>query len=251
MDRRTFLPGIALGLLATLRAAHAQPSAKVPRIGLLLFDAPIPGTNIFLDAFMEGLRDRGYVEGQNLVIERRYAQGRPERAAEFAAELVRIRVDVIVIFGPGPLQAARQATQTIPLVMLASSSDPVADGIAQSLARPGGNITGLTYAVSAERFGKQLELLKLAVGAINRVAVLWDLDLETFRKFWAVPLKDAGRVLDLSVMPPTQVRDTHELPAAFSQIKQQQADAVLVATGGPINAARTQVAELAIAHRLQ
>ena len=250
MDRRTFLPGIALGLFAALCAAHSQPAGKLPHIGLLMFDAPSPRTNTFLDAFMEGLRERGYVEGQSLVIERRYARGRPEWAAELAAELARSRVDLIVIFGPGPLQAARQATQTIPLVMLASSSDPVADGIAQSLARPGGNITGLTYAVSAERFGKQLELLKLAVGAINRVAVLWDLDLEMFRKFWAAPLKDAGRGLGLSVMPPTQVRDARELPAAFSQIKQQQADAVLVATGGPINAAREQVAELAIAHRL-
>ena len=120
----------------------------------------------------------------------------------------------------------------------------------EPLRGPGGNITGLTYAVSAERFGKRLESLKLAAGAISRIAVLWDLDLEMFRKFWVAPLKDAGRMLGLSVMPPTQVRSAQELPAAFAQIKQQQADAVLVATGGPMNAAREQVAELAIAHRL-
>ena len=146
---------------------------------------------------MLGLRELGYTEGRNLLIERRAADGHAERLPELAAELVRSQVELIVIFGPQPLEAARKATKTIPLVMIASSSDPVAEGVALSLARPGGNITGLTYAASSDRFGKQLELLKSAVGQITRVAVLWDLDLEIFRRFWAAPLADAGRMFGL------------------------------------------------------
>jgi putative ABC transport system substrate-binding protein len=250
MDRRRFLPGIVFGLCAALPAAQAQPVGKTSRIGLLIFGPPVARPDVFLEAFMEGLRERGYVENQNLIVERRYAHGRSERVPDLASELVHSQVALIVIFGPGPLEGARKTTKTIPLVMVAGSSDPVADGIAQSLARPGGNVTGLTYAVSAERFGKQLELLKLAVGRIDRVAVLWDLDLEIFRRFWAAPMKEAGRVLGLEVQPPTHVHDAQELLAAFALMKRQQADAMLVATGGPLNAARPQVAELAIAHRL-
>ena len=155
-----------------------------------------------------------------------------------------------MIFGPQPLEAARKATKTIPLVMIASSSDPVAEGVALSLARPGGNITGLTYAVSSDRFGKQLELLKSAVGRIARVAVLWDLDLEMFRRFWAAPLADAGRMLGLEVQEPVRVTDAQGLPAAFALMKQRRADAILVATGGPLNAARARVGEFAIQYRL-
>jgi len=249
MNRRTFLPGIVLGLYTALPAVQGQPVGKTPRIGLLAFGPPAAGPDPFLAAFIEGLGERGYVEGQNLIVEIRYALGRSERVPELAAELVQSQVDLIVVFGPGPLEGARKTTNTIPLVMVAGSSDPVADGIAQSLARPGGNITGLTYAVSAERFGKQLELLKLAAGTISRVGVLWDLDLEIFRRFWEAPMRDAGRVLGLEVQPPTHVRDAQELPDAFALMR-RQADAMLVATGGPLNAARAQVAELAIAHRL-
>ena len=164
---------------------------------------------------------------------------------------MRSRVDVIVIIGPAPLEAARKATNTIPPVMSASSIDPVAEGVALSLARPGGNITGLTYAVSSDRFGKQLELLKSAAGRIARVAVLWDFDLETFRRFWAAPLTEASRILGLTIQEPVRVRTAQDLPAAFISMKQQRADAMLVATGGSaIFPSRAQVGELALHHRL-
>src|SRR6185436_19117102 len=159
---------------------------------------------------MQGLRELGYVEGRNLAIEYPDAHGREDRLPELAAGLVRSQVDVIVINGPAPLQAARKATQTIPLVMSASSIDPVAEGVAHSLSRPGGNITGLTYGVSSDRFGKQLELLKSAAGRVARVAVLWDFDLEIFRRTWAAPLAEAGRILGLSIQEPTRVREAQE-----------------------------------------
>jgi putative ABC transport system substrate-binding protein len=199
---------------------------------------------------VQGLRDLGYVEGRNLVIEYPDAREREDRLPELAADLVRSRVDVILVIGPAALGPARKATKTIPLVMIAGSSDPVAEGVAQSLARPGGNITGLTYAVSSERFGKQLEFLKSAAGRVARVAVLWDFDLEIFRRFWAAPLADAGRILGMEVQDPVLVRDAHELPAAFTRMKQQRANAFLVASSGPLFPARAQVAELALQDRL-
>ena len=197
---------------------------------------------------MQGLRERGHVEGRNLVIEYPDALGREDRLPELAADLVRKQVDVILIIGPAPLEAARKATKTIPLVMVASSADPVAEGVALSLARPGGNITGLTYAES-DRFKKQLELLKSAAVRVTRVAVLWDFDLKTYRRDWEVPLTDAGRILGLNIQEPVRVRDAQELPAAFVLMKDRQADAVLVASGAPFQA-RAQVGQLALQYRL-
>jgi putative ABC transport system substrate-binding protein len=198
---------------------------------------------------MQGLRDFGYVDGQNLVVEYPDALGREDRFPELAAGLVRNKVDVILIIGPAPLAAARKATRTIPLVMVASSSDPVAEGVAASLARPGGNVTGLTYA-ETDRFKKQLELLKAAAPRAARVGVLWDFDLDVFRRFWATPLADAGRILGLEILDPVRVGNAQELPSAFAQITQRQAEAILVASGGLLLPARATVAELAVRHEL-
>jgi putative ABC transport system substrate-binding protein len=133
--------------------------------------------------------------------------------------------------------------------MVASSADPVAEGVARSLARPGGNITGLTYA-EPDRFKKQLELLKSAVTRVTRVTVLWDFDVQHYRRYWDAPLTEAGRVLGLTIQEPVRVRDARELPAAFALMKQRQAEAVLVASSGPIFPARAQAGELALQHRL-
>ncbi len=246
--RRWLLQWLAGAAALHGRAALAQ--AKVVRVGFLVFQAPPNPADPNSRSVEQGLLDAGYVEGRNLVIERRYAQGNAQLLPALAAELVQAQVDVIMIFGPAPLEAARRATRTIPLVMLASSSDPVADGLAVSLARPGGNITGLTYAVSSGRFGKQLELLQLAAPRLGRVAVLWDLDLEIYRRSWAAPMADAARTLGLEVLAPTIVQAARDLPEAFAQMKRQRADAILVATGGPLNAARAQVGALAIQHQL-
>jgi putative ABC transport system substrate-binding protein len=215
-------------------SAGARPSTSLPS----------------LEAFENGLRELGYVERQNLVIEWRFAGGAFARLPDLAADLVRSGVDVIVVAGPGPIQAARGASTTVPIVMLAGSSDPVAEGLVASLARPGGNITGLTYAVSPDRFGKQLELLNEAAGRLSRVVVLWDLDMDLYRRQWATPLGDAARRLGLQLQGPVQVRGPDQLDAAFAEMIAQKAEAVLVVMGGPAYQHRGRVAELAIRNRL-
>jgi putative ABC transport system substrate-binding protein len=198
---------------------------------------------------MEGLRAQGYVDGQNLVIEYPDADGREDRLPELAAQLVRKKVDVILVIGPAPLPAARNATRSIPLVMVASSSDPVAEGVAVSLARPGGNVTGLTYA-EPDRFKKQLEMLKSAAERVRRITVLWDFDLKTFHRDWEGPLASAGRTLGLTVQEPIRVGTEDELPAAFTTMKRREADAFLVASSGFLFPSRHRVSELAREHSL-
>jgi putative ABC transport system substrate-binding protein len=255
MDRRTFLAGAA-ALLAAPLAAEAQPAGKVQqsgqlrRVGFLALGSRPPTPDPVVEAIDQGLRDYGYVEGQNLIVERRWAYGDRGRLPSLAAELVRSRVEVILVAGPPPIEAVRQATTTIPIVMAAGSADPVAEGLAASIARPGGNITGVTYAVSPERFGKQLELLKSASIRLSRVAVLWDLDLDLFRRVWATPLREAAQALALQVQEPIQVHDEQQLPQAFATMQESRADAVLVATGGPLYGARALVGTLAVKHRL-
>jgi putative ABC transport system substrate-binding protein len=216
------------------------------------FLAPVrPDARTQLDqAFAAGLRELGYVDGKNVLIEWRYGDGSPQGLAALAAELARVPVDVIVVGGPIPLRAAREATTTIPIVMVASSADPVGDGVAASLARPGGNITGLTYAVSTERFGKQLEVLKEAAPAVSRVAVFWDLDLALFRQSWAAPLDAAARKLGLQILEPFHVLEEAGIEPAFASMKRQRADALLVAIGGPTQRYRARVAATALEHRL-
>ena len=214
MDRRTFISGITVGALAAPLAAQVAPARKISRIGTL--SARSGPADALTSPFVQGMRDLGYVEGQNLVIERRDADGHSERLPALAGELVRSRVDLIVVFGPAPLEPARKATSTIPIVMAASSSDPVAEGFAASLGRPGGNVTGLTYA-EPDRFGKQLEYLKTAARKISRVAVLWDLDPKIYERFWAAPLAEAARRLGIEVPEPVLVADTQALPAAFAR----------------------------------
>ena len=165
------LAALACGLLAAPLAAGAQQPAKVPRIGFLGSGSPAT-YGALVDAFRQGLRELGYVEGQNVVMDLRWAEGRFERLPALAEELVRLKVDVILTHGtPGPL-AAKQATTTIPIVV-AVAADPVGNGLVASLARPGGNITGLSL-LAPELGGKRLQLLKEVVPAVSRVAILWN-----------------------------------------------------------------------------
>jgi len=161
MDRKTVAP---------FHPAEAQQPAKIPRIGLLSA-VPLSSMSARVEAFRQGLRELGYVEGQNIVIEYRFAEGKLDQVSHNAAELVRLKVDAIVTAGATDTRAAKQATSTIPIVM-AFDSDPVGSGFVASLARPGGNITGLS-SLTPEITGKQLELLKDIVPRLSRVAVLW------------------------------------------------------------------------------
>src|SRR5712691_2954950 len=171
MDRRAFIGAMAGGLLAAPLAAEAQQAGKVWRIGLLMEG---PNKNLHPESaanrFVDGLRDLGYVEGQNLVIEYRYADNRPERIPEFAAELVRLKVDVIVTVGTRETVTAKAATSTIPIVML-FVGDPVGTGLVSSLTHPGANVTG-TSVMMSDVSGKRLELLREIVPKLRRVAIL-------------------------------------------------------------------------------
>jgi putative ABC transport system substrate-binding protein len=174
MDRRTFLASVTGGLLAAPPAAEAQQARKVVRIGVLEQggSGPSPGSNKILGAFRQHLREMGYIEDQNLVMEYRFAEGRAERLPDLAAELVQLKVDVIVAGGTlGPL-AAKRATTRVPIV-LAAAGDPVGTGLVASLARPGGNVTGLSNH-SADLTGKRLQLTKELVPGLSRIALLWN-----------------------------------------------------------------------------
>jgi putative ABC transport system substrate-binding protein len=245
-DRRAFLSAVAAALLARPLAAQVTATVRRVRIGILSLRAPV--SNPRNDALFEGLRERGYIAGENVVLDYPDTEGREERLPAIAADLVKRRPDVILVVGPAPLPAARNATTSIPLVMVASSGDPVAEGVAQSLSRPGGNVTGLTYA-EPDRFKKQLELLKATAPRTARVAVLWDFDLASYRQLWHQPLADAGRILGLRIEEPVRVGSADDLPAAFDTLR-QRADALLVASGGTNFAARERIGRLAIEHRL-
>ena len=221
--RKAFIVGLAIGLVAAPLAASAQQPAKVPRVGYIGSVGPTVGAPI-LEAFRQGLRDLGYVEGQNIAIESRWAEGRVERFPDLAAELVRLKLDVFVVTStPGAL-AAKQATSTIPIVMLAVD-DPVGVGLVASLARPGGNVTGLTNFAVALR-AKSLELLKEVVPEVTRVAVLSEpayvlhatymRETEVAAQALAVKLQLLG------------VRSANELESAFAAIVRDRAGALLV-----------------------
>ena len=159
-------------LVALSYSASAQQPTKVPRIGYLSgFDPARESSRS--ETIRQALRERGYIEGQNIAIEYRYAEGKPDRRPELAAELVRLKVDIIVAGGDYPVRAAKNATKTIPIVMVGGASDPVEAGFVESLARPGGNVTGITN-LARELGGKRLELLKEAVPKLARVAVFYD-----------------------------------------------------------------------------
>src|SRR5713101_1736355 len=167
-----YMVAVALGLLCIAIIATAQPSAKVHRIGWLGQGDP-SRANQSVGDFQQGLRDLGYVDGQNLVIEYRYASGNAERLPELAAELVRLKVDVIVTSGDAAALAAKRATNVIAIVATEFGSDPVKAGLVASLGRPGGNVTGMA-AISEELWQKRLGLLKQVVPKLSRLVVLWN-----------------------------------------------------------------------------
>jgi putative ABC transport system substrate-binding protein len=159
-------------------------------------------------------------------------------------------MSVIVVREPAPMQAARAATTKIPIVMDAGSIDPVGEGLIASFARPGGNITGLTYSDSPERFAKELDILKEAVGPISRMAVLWDLDAEYYRRSWSPIMERAAGQLGLRILGPFQVRNAADIERAFVAMTEQRAEAVLVSSGSVAFPNRTRIGELGVRHRL-
>jgi putative ABC transport system substrate-binding protein len=226
---------ITLALCALLFAhsfpAHAQQPKKIPRIGYLSNTDPAR-ESARAEAIRLALRARGYIEGQNIASEYRYAEGKLDRFSELTAELVRLKVDIIVVAG-GPLwvRAAKDATKTIPIVMVGLGSDPVEARLVNSLARPGGNVTGLTL-LATELGGKRLELLKEAVPKLARVAVLYDPAAPASVIEVKEVLPAAARALGLTVQP-WEVRDADGFDRVFTALGKQRPDGLYV-PGGPL-----------------
>jgi putative ABC transport system substrate-binding protein len=232
-------------LLAASSSAQAQQPAKVPRIGFYL-DGTASAVASRIEGFRQGLRELGYIEGKNIIIELRSAEGKPERRSEIAAELVRLKVDLIVSAGPTGTRALKEATSTIPIVM-GQDTDPVGSGFIASLARPGGNITGLS-ALAPEMSGKQLELLKQIVPKLSRVAVIGNStnpgDAQALRE---TVLAAGSSEIYLRYL---DVLDSKEIETVFRAAVKGRADAVLLLGNPILNANRKQIADLAGKHRL-
>jgi putative ABC transport system substrate-binding protein len=236
---------IAVMLLAVAGLAEAQQRAKVPRIGYLGLGYGSVNP-LRVDAFRQGLRELGYLEGKNIFIEYRYAEEKLDRLSELAAELVRLKVDVIVTRGPAPTRAAKTATATIPIVMT-QDPDPVGNGFVASLARPGGNITGLsTHA--PEISGKQLELLKETVPKLSHLAVFGTSAVPGH----ALSLREIGLVsgaLNIQLQY-LDVLGPKDVETAFQAASKGRADALLVLAGAVLSVQRTRILEFAVKNRL-
>ena len=228
--------------------AQAQQPKKVPRIGYLSsFDPANDSTGT--EAILLALRELGYVEGQNLSIEYRYAEGKLDRLPELAAELVRLKVDIIVVSGGGrPVREAKNATKTIPIVMAGFVADPVELGLVKSLARPGGNVTGFS-SLSRELAGKRLELLKEAVPKITRVAVLYDPAIGGSVREVKEDLPVAARALRLTLQP-WEIRAADDFEKVFAALSRQRPDGLYVSGGPLINNNQKRIAGFALKSRL-
>ncbi|HEV3028528.1 MAG TPA: ABC transporter substrate-binding protein, partial [Planctomycetota bacterium] len=244
MDRRGFLGTLAGGLLAAPLTGEAQAAGKVVRIGVLELGSEL--TSGPQEAFRQGLRELGYVEGQNVVLEYRFAEGRAERLPDFAAELVRLRMDVIVAGGtPAPL-AAKHATGTIPIVM-SSAGDPVGTGLVASLAKPGGNVTGLSLR-SPELTGKRLQLTKEVVPGLSRVAVLWNA-ANPIAALVVRETEDAARTLGVQVQS-LEVRGPDDFENALPATVSGGAGALFVVDDPLVFRYRGRIADFAVRNRL-
>ena len=236
---------LVVAVVVVAAIAHAQQPGKIPRIGYLSTNTPA-AMSTRTEAFRQGLRELGYVEGKNIVIEYRYAEGKRDRLPALAAELVRLNVDIIVSAGgEGTASPAKQATNTIPIVMT-NVTDPVGTGFVASLARPGANITGLA-ALTEDLAGKRVELLKETFPKISRMAVLFD--PEDPSKIVELKLIQApAKILEVNLQA-IEVR-SNDFQSAFKAATRERAGALLVLQNGVTNTGRKPIAELATKHRL-
>jgi ABC-type uncharacterized transport system substrate-binding protein len=234
-------------LIALCAPAEAQQSKKVPRIGFIGGSGITNNPRSNFNVFLQGLRDLGYVDGKNIVIEHRDAEGKLDLIPSLVDELVQLKIDVLVTTNPTAIRAAKEATKTIPVVMV-SSADPVATGIVDSLARPGGNITGLSL-LARDLSGKRLELLTEAVPGIRRVAVLWDANSSAA----AIGLKEyeaAARVMKVQLQSLEMRGPIPDLVSAFQAATKGRADALITVRTSVLNRYPKRIADLAIENRL-
>ena len=236
---------LALVLLAAPLAAEGQPAGRLPRIGFL-GNSTAPLEANLVGPFREGLRDLGYVEGRNILIEYRWAEGKYERFPALIAELIALKVDLIVTAGTPASLAVKKATTSVPLVMVAVG-DPVATGLVASLGRPGGNITGLT-SIAAEMEGKRLELLREVVPKISHIAVLWNA-ASPVQVIQERETRAAAQVLGMKMLS-LGVRTREEIEDAFAAIVRERPGALLVLADRLFLHHRTRIMDFAAQHRL-
>jgi putative tryptophan/tyrosine transport system substrate-binding protein len=230
-------------LLALCSSTEAQQPGKISRIGFLPSSGNANDPGIEVRAFQQRLRDLGYIEGKNILIEYRYAEGKADRVPSLVAELVQLKVDVLVVGSPGAVQEAKRATKTIPIVMVITQ-DPVAAGYVDSLARPGGNITGITR-LTRDLAGKRLELLKEAVPTTSRVGVLWSGAGRGFKGYEA-----AARTLKIPLQSLEVRTPNPDFEGVFQTAKQGRANALIAVSNIRITGYQKRIADLAIKNRL-
>jgi putative ABC transport system substrate-binding protein len=249
MRRKITVHALCAMLFALCVSAQEQQPKKVSLIGYLSTNDPA-GESARSEAIRLALRELGYIEGHNIAIECRYAEGKRGREFELAVELVRLKVDIIVVGGGEPwIRAAKNATKTIPIVMTGGGSDPVEAGLVESLARPGGNVTGITN-LGRGLGGKRLELLKEAVPKVVRVAVLYDPALPGTALDVKEVLPVAARALGLTIQP-WEVRDADAFEKVFAALSKQRPDGLYVPTSGPLMFTNPKrIVELAGKYRL-
>jgi len=246
MNKKIALCLLATFLLTTVSFADAQQAKKVPLIGFLNATS-LASAKINYEAFRQGLRDLGYIDGQNIAIEHRYAEGVTERLPNLATVLVRLKVDVISTGGTAATLAAKNATTTIPIVM-SNVDDPVAFGLIDSLGRPGGNITGLTSGAGPGLYGKRLELLKESLPRVSRVAVLWNPD-DPGSVINVRGMEAPARSLSLKLQL-VEMREPNDLEQAFSAMKRERAEALVTILSALVGSQRSRIVDLAVKSRL-
>ena len=243
MDRRTFIGAITGGLLAAPLAAEAQHVDKMPRVGMI---GERSSADPFVAAFRQGLRDLGYVEGRNVVVELRYAQGTLERVPKLAADLVRRGIDVLVVGGTVSAQSAKAVTATVPIVF-ALAGDPVGSGLAASLGHPGGNVTGISN-LSPGLLPKQLELLRAAVPKVSRVAILYN-PVNPATEPALDETRGAARTMDVELKA-FELRNANELAGAFVALTRWRAGGLLAVSDPVVGNQLVQLSYQATRHRL-
>jgi putative ABC transport system substrate-binding protein len=246
IDRRAFLSALTGGLLAAPLATEAQQAGKVSRIGYLTGGSSSDSPRL-REAFLEGLREHGWVERENIVIDYRYAEGQYDRLPELATELVRLKVEIIVSVATPAAVAARNATATTPIVGI-SLGDPVGFGLIPSLRRPGGKITGLSYSVGLELIGKQLDLIREIVPKVRRLAVLWN-PANPFHAGAIRELKGASKSLGVQLQF-LKARTPTEFDGAFVAMVNERLEALVVVPDQMFQLHRTRLADLAARSRL-
>ena len=247
MRKKIFGLALSTLLFAVSFPVQAQQAGKLPRIGFLSGNFSPSTVVVNVEAFRQGLRELGYVEGKNIIIEYRFAEGREDRLRQFVSELVHLKVDVILPPGTALTLATKNATTTIPIVFI-TVDDPVAFGLVDSLGHPGGNITGLTSGAGPGLYGKRLELLKESFPRVSRVAVLWNPD-DPGSVINVRGMEAPARSLSLKLQS-VEMREPNDLEQAFSAMKRERAEVLVTILGALVGSQRTRIVDLAAKSRM-